>query len=643
MLFTTIYVYCFGQGLDSLYIAFRDAKSTERRQEGLKIVKWLDERDFLPDSTLFDKNLSAIEFEQQLLNRTIRYLFRFEHYNLTYEGAQSLLKLSEATSDTTNLIISYYFLGFSCQRMGRMEEGLIHAKKCYELCLAAKDEEMLSSVMNNIANIYLVNKQDSMAVIYFQQTIDIERKLGRMQNLAIRLGNIATAYINSGKLDEAFSSVTEGLEIVRQEGRPDKIAIRLHQMCEVYLAMKDYEKARECELEALEYFKNTESKYGQAIVLDMLGEIEHGMNNKNMAEQYYLQALSLAEEIRNNLLIQRTCNNLYKLYRGNNFAQSLFYFERTIALRDSLFRAENQIQLNDFRIRYETAEKELEIERQQTEIARHKTRRLVYSAGLIAASLLLVLLIYSLMLRNRRNRELVETNATKDKFFSIISHDLKNPAIAQRDAVQLLLDNSGKWDSASLTNYYQKLLKSANGQVDLLYTLLGWAQLQTGRMPFHPAPFDLAAALQSCIELIQGMAEKKSIRFDVQMPETAFITGDYNMLTTVVRNLLTNAVKFTPQGGTVTLSISPTSPTSPASPISPFIVSVSDTGIGMTAEQKQTLFRLDRQHARMGTSGEQGSGLGLIICKELLQKHGSQLHVESEEGKGSRFWFELTV
>jgi signal transduction histidine kinase len=101
------------------------------------------------------------------------------------------------------------------------------------------------------------------------------------------------------------------------------------------------------------------------------------------------------------------------------------------------------------------------------------------------------------------------------------------------------------------------------------------------------------------------------------------------MLTTVVRNLLVNAVKFTAKGGTVTLSISPASPK--------FSVTVSDTGIGMSAEQLQNLFRIDRQSLRTGTSGEPGNGLGLILCRELLQKHGSRLHIESEEGKGAGF------
>jgi signal transduction histidine kinase len=160
-------------------------------------------------------------------------------------------------------------------------------------------------------------------------------------------------------------------------------------------------------------------------------------------------------------------------------------------------------------------------------------------------------------------------------------------------------------------------------------------------MTFTPASFDLAAHLRNETALIGKMAEQKGVVLTVTLPETAVVTGDSNMLATVVRNLLTNAVKFTPAGGTVTLTVEPfcNDRTRPAA--TGYTVAVSDTGTGMTPEQIQNLFRIDRQPSREGTAGEKGSGLGLIVCRELLEKHGSKLHIESGEGKGSMFRFEL--
>jgi signal transduction histidine kinase len=222
-------------------------------------------------------------------------------------------------------------------------------------------------------------------------------------------------------------------------------------------------------------------------------------------------------------------------------------------------------------------------------------------------------------------------NATKDTFFSIISHDLKNPAIAQRNALQLLVAHADHLDKNSLETHYAELLKSADNQVKLLYNLLNWTQVQTGRITYTPTLLNLTNDLRADLLLIRNQAESKGVAFTAEMPAEVLVTGDSDMLVTVVRNLLTNAVKFTREGGNVQLKIEQAE--------NKTLVTVEDSGIGMSEEQMQALFQIDRQHAQRGTAGETGSGLGLIVCKEFLEKHNSALHIESEKGKGSRFWF----
>jgi signal transduction histidine kinase len=285
-------------------------------------------------------------------------------------------------------------------------------------------------------------------------------------------------------------------------------------------------------------------------------------------------------------------------------------------------------------VKYETEKKELEIERQQNVISRQNMQRGLLAGGVIVCVLILALLWMMLRLRTKRNHALAEMNATKDKFFSIISHDLKNPTLTQRDTLQMLLDHLRTWDADTLEVYIKELVRSSNGQVELLYNLLNWAQVQTGRMPFQPNTFNFATRFRSELGLMRTMAGRKGISLEVEMPEEVLVTGDANMLSTVVRNLLTNAIKFTPSGGVVTLAVTP-------SGNGQYTVSVSDTGSGMSREQISNLFRIDRQRSLTGTAGEQGTGLGLIVCKELIEKHGSTLHVESEPGKSSRFWFSV--
>jgi signal transduction histidine kinase len=277
----------------------------------------------------------------------------------------------------------------------------------------------------------------------------------------------------------------------------------------------------------------------------------------------------------------------------------------------------------------------MEIELQQSEMSRQRARQNMLVGGLVGLGLLLVLLGFVVRLRNQRNRELAEINTTKDKFLSIISHDLKTPAVSQRKALEVLVEQCGQMDGETLSQCLSELLKTADSQEKLLFNLLDWTRTQTGRMPYQPVPFDLSVNLkQSVVPLSSDMAKRKGIELVAELPSVAIVTGDQNMLVTVVRNLLDNAIKFTSSGGQVKLSVEPTDK-------GKFIVSVSDTGVGMSAEQIQNLFRLDLPNSKDGTAGEIGSGLGLIVCKELLEKHGSRLQVESVEGSGCRVWFEV--
>jgi signal transduction histidine kinase len=155
-------------------------------------------------------------------------------------------------------------------------------------------------------------------------------------------------------------------------------------------------------------------------------------------------------------------------------------------------------------------------------------------------------------------------------------------------------------------------------------------------MPFMPETIDAASVLQGEINLIRNMADSKGISFDVSIPGSTLVNADPRMFAVIVRNLLTNAVKFTGKGGNVALTLEKTS-------AGKCTVTVSDTGTGMSPDQLRNLFRIDAPSSTPGTSGEQGTGLGLTVCKELVEKHGSTLNVTSETGKGSRFWLTLPL
>ena len=234
----------------------------------------------------------------------------------------------------------------------------------------------------------------------------------------------------------------------------------------------------------------------------------------------------------------------------------------------------------------------------------------------------------------QKNKELATLNAEKDKFFSIIAHDLRSPFNGLLGLTILLEDEMSTMTQDQVQKIVVILRKSATNLYSLLENLLEWSQLQRGFITYSPQPILLMPKVLSETELLMVSANKKEICLNYAIPEGLIVVADENMLGGILRNLTSNAVKFTQPGGTVTIAAKTIS--------SQWVeVSVKDTGIGMNKEIVGNLFKLDKDSKRRGTDNEPSTGLGLIICKDFIEKHGWKLWVESEEGIGSTFYFTL--
>jgi len=517
-----------------------------------------------------------------------------------------------------------------------------------------------ASIYRHISRIYskLLNYDNAIDYLLRAKKIMDDNPTDRIALVLLEietLGELADLYLTTGQSEKALPLLNKCYELsVAKEFLPEMV-FGLCRLSNFYCSEnKDFNQATIFSKEALQIAEKTEMPYLISFAERNMMKVYFGLKDYQSACHYAERALSKTEE-KNWDHLQYLYGHLIMIYALlGDVSQSEVYLKKYNEITANLSNKNLHNSLQEMEVKYETAEKQLEIERQQTEISQYRTRQFIFIGGFIMAGLLLLMLVSIVIMRSRRNRELAEMNAIKDKFFSIISHDLKNPAVSQRDALQLLSESADQWDSLTVSNYYRQLLKSANGLVDLLKNLLNWAKIQTGKDIFTPLSFNLVFALRSDLDLIQNMATQKEIAFETQMPKTAIVTGDENMLVTVVRNLLANAVKFTASGGRVIFEIKAFGDKE-IKEIKAFgdkeikeikggggyIISITDTGIGMSPEQIQNLFRIDRQWSRTGTAGEHGTGLGLIVCKEMVEKHGSKLHVESETGKGSKFWFEV--
>jgi PAS domain S-box-containing protein len=233
------------------------------------------------------------------------------------------------------------------------------------------------------------------------------------------------------------------------------------------------------------------------------------------------------------------------------------------------------------------------------------------------------------------NIQLNESNATKDKFFSIIAHDLKNPFNSILSHAQLILMNLEMMDSIKIRKNIKHISSSAESAYRLLENLLEWAKAQTGGLTFQPEETDLNTLFLTAQESTQNIAIHKKISVMVEPADIIIVNVDVNMINAVFRNLITNAIKFTPSEGKITLKAIPEG--------DKVIVSVADTGVGMSRETISKLFKISEKVSKPGTENEPGTGLGLILCKEFVEKNGGTINVESEEGRGSIFSFSLPV
>ncbi len=244
-------------------------------------------------------------------------------------------------------------------------------------------------------------------------------------------------------------------------------------------------------------------------------------------------------------------------------------------------------------------------------------------------------------------KKLTDAIAIKDKFFSIIAHDLRNPAAAIYMNLELLVKYYDRFEEIEFREKIGKLFDTSIYLKELIDNLLQWSGIQTNRFEFMPKQFLLNILIESNILLYKINATDKKINISFKsIHKDIYLIADYNMINTIIRNLLSNAIKFTPEGGEIEIGAinSKLSDDLKSSENSNKIqIYVKDSGVGMPPEILNKLFKIEENVTNKGTSGESGTGLGLILCKEFVEKHGGKIWVESEVGKGSTFWFSLPM
>ena len=373
------------------------------------------------------------------------------------------------------------------------------------------------------------------------------------------------------------------------------------------------------------------------------------MKEYQKAKQYSQKSLEIANDIHLNNITKENYKRLSIIYKmKNNYKKAYEYYQLYSVIKDSIFNEKSMNSINSLEVKYQTQKKEMEIKLlnkinkiNKLNLEKNETKRLFLNVYLIMALVVVgVILIIMLIIKKsnikleKKNLELRLLNATKDKFFSIISHDLKNPMSAFRNIANSLDNNMNELNKEEI-KYFTGQLKQSSGIVyEMLNNLLHWAKSQLGGIKPQVQNLKFKEVVDKIIENNKLTADKKNIELINEIHTDVEWVTDKDILKTILRNFITNGIKFSSKNSKVIISAEKMNGS--------LKIMVKDTGIGISLADMSKLFKIDVNTEIIGSSEEKGSGLGLILCKELASKVNATIHVESELNKGSAFSIVMT-
>lgn len=573
------------------------------------------------------------------------------------------LQLALAINDSSNIGLSHNNIGNYYFEIGEYDEAYFYLTLAYRILQASSKNSIDSLYMNvalhNVGRVFKELGQYEVALRHLKLSQKLSKDLGDEEGNPYSLDEIGDVNLRMGEYDSALAYLSSALKITREiilknplSTVKDLESKSLLKIAQAYRSKGDYSKALVYYDSTYKLHELTGNKFGIAEVELGRGKVLLEQQQFIEATNYITKALLLAQEINARVLEIACYKELATLWENKgDYKKSLEFFKQFKVLNDSLFSNEMQQKLLRDQIRFETETKDSQIaaltrqeENQKSEIRKQEFIRNILVV-VVALTAILLFTVYrsgqrrkqinALLLQHqeemeKRSAELEQLNQVKDKFFSIISHDLRSPINALAGLMDLL--DKGAIEPHELPVAIKELRTRFNHTRSLMNNLLDWTVLQMDKMSLQAGSVELKNIVNENIELL-GSIQNKKIKMVNAVPANAIGYADSNTINLVIRNLLTNAIKFTNDGGEITIAAEAKG--------NEWVVSVRDNGIGMSDEIQKKLFDKINPYSTRGTANEKGTGLGLILCKEFVEKNGGRIWVESKENSGSTFWFTL--
>ncbi len=625
--------------------------------------------------------------------------FQKGNFPLSLEYYQKAKNLAIEVKDSIRIANCLNDIGHLYSTQSNYYEAIRYYREALIISENLNDKDGLSYCLINIGNFYKNQSNYQLSLEYFKKALTLVEDLDDLKGISKILLSIGNIHYELNDYDQAIINFKKALNIVEQLKDKKAVGRSLNSLGEAYKKQRKFTEALQYSEKALKIRREIKDNDGVAFCYENIGDIYYDLGDYNKSLQYFEKLLEIAKQLDNNSFIYSSYFNIGKVYlitqkyqfalkytlksleigvslnelnnlkkvhqqlamvyeKLQNYKKAYEHHVLFKQLEDNTLNKDNIKKLIVYELNYEfeKEKKASELEQlkkdliQQEETNRQKIISYSFLIGFLL-TLSLSIVIFRTYTQKRKannilekqkidieqkNAELLELNATKNIFFSIIAHDLRGPLGGFWGLTQIMADEISSLSMFQIQDYAESMKSSASNIYRLLENLLQWAQIQQGLVPFEPVLFPLLPVLNESLALARESAKNKDIDIVIDISGDLMVFADSNILQTVIRNLASNAVKFTPKGGKIWVN---------ASNIDNLRVEIAikDTGIGMNQKIRDRLFRLDTQINRKGTEGETSTGLGLLLCRGLIEKHKGKMWVESEEGLGSIFYFTLPL
>ena len=549
------------------------------------------------------------------------------------------LELSKKLGFKSGIARAYKSFGINYWRMGVYDLAIENLFTSINYYFELKDEVAIGKNYNNIGLIYLARSDKSKALQYFNKGLVFAIKNNNLVEQSRLMHNMGLTEYELGNKDTSIALYRKSYDLAIKSNEQ-----RLMAFNEVFLGkalgyFKKYDSAEYFLKLGIQRFNNLDAPNNVAMAYNQYAHLLIAMKKFDKAILYSKNADSLGKNIGNKYIQMEASKLIADSYQGlNDYKNALKWKDKHHALNDSMLNAANIKNISEQEAKFKYDQELREIKNQKE---RENLKNQMITLIMVLIIIVTLVFLYWKNKTNKKltkqneeinflNEELKESNATKDKFFSIIAHDLKNPIGNFKNITQMMFDYFDELDKEEQMNYLKLLKESAESVSDLLMNLLEWSRTKRGLIHYNPQIFLLNNLFDNVVELLKLSASVKNIKIMIELEEEINLVADPNLLNTVLRNLVSNSIKYTKEGGLIEIGATHKDRN--------YLLYVKDNGVGINKENQEKLFGLDTNLTTEGTNQEKGTGLGLILCKEFIDLHKGKIWVESELGKGSTFF-----